>query len=90
MHVDKASIRKIVQEVCGHQQSGGRDLDYGRGEARMARSDLYEIAKEAQLLHDMLHDDDDLPEWVESKITKAADYINTAREYLEYKIQRIG
>ena len=35
----------------------------------------------------MLHDDDDLPEWVQSKVTRAADKINSVYEYLEYKIK---
>ena len=37
--------------------------------------------------HDMLDDDDDLPEWVQSKVSRVADKINSVYEYLEYKIK---
>ena len=36
----------------------------------------------------MIHDDDDLPEWVQSKVSRAADKIQSAYNYLEYKIHR--
>jgi hypothetical protein len=31
----------------------------------------------------MLTDNDNLPEWVQSKITKAEDYISTCKDYLK-------
>ena len=31
----------------------------------------------------MVGDDDNLPEWVQSKVTKATDYIRSVRDYLE-------
>jgi hypothetical protein len=31
----------------------------------------------------MLGDDDNLPEWVQNKITKATDYIDSVRDYLK-------
>jgi len=37
-------------------------------------------------LHDIIRDDDDLPEWVQSKIARVADKINAAYEYVEYRI----
>jgi hypothetical protein len=30
----------------------------------------------------MFEDEENLPEWVQSKITKAADYLNTAHRYM--------
>jgi hypothetical protein len=36
----------------------------------------------AKKLHDMIEDADNLPEWVQSKITKAEDYISTVANYL--------
>ncbi len=52
----------------------------------MAKSDLYRIAKYAQSVHDMISEYDDLPEWLESKITKAADYLASVKHYIEYEI----
>ena len=31
----------------------------------------------------MLGDDDNMPEWVQNKITKAVDYLDSARDYMK-------
>lgn len=51
-------------------------------EGEMAMSQLKGIIQHAQQLHDMLDPDTDLPEWVQSKITLAYDYIQTATDYM--------
>ncbi len=51
-------------------------------EGDMAKSDLRSIIANAQKMHDMLEDSDNLPEWVQSKITKAEDYISTVANYM--------
>jgi hypothetical protein len=51
-------------------------------EGDMAKSDLRSIIANAQKMHDMLEDADNLPEWVQSKITKAEDYISTVANYM--------
>mgnify|MGYP001338751256 CR=1 FL=1 len=35
-------------------------------------------------LHGMIQDSDNLEPWVQSKITKASDYISTVKHYMEY------
>ena len=55
--------------------------EYDR-EGDMALSQVHQIADAARELHAILASDDNLPEWVQSKITKALDYIDTARDYL--------
>ena len=52
-------------------------------EGDMAKSDLRSIIANAKRMHDMLEDSDNLPEWVQSKITKAEDYISTVANYME-------
>ncbi len=52
-------------------------------EGDMAKSDLRSIIANAKRVHDMLEDDDNLPEWVQSKITKAEDYMSTVANYME-------
>ena len=54
----------------------------------MARSDLWNIARKAQSLHDLLRDNDDLPEWVQSKIATVEDRMDTVTNYLTYKLKR--
>ena len=52
-------------------------------EGDMAKTQLRTMIDAAQELHDMLGKDDNLPEWVQNKITKATDYIDSARDYIK-------
>jgi len=52
-------------------------------EGDMAKDDLATIVRAARRLTGMLDDNDNLPEWVQAKITKAADYVDTAADYIE-------
>jgi len=57
-------------------------------EVEMARSDLFSAAKNAKKVYLMIKDlgeDEGLDGWVQEKIIKANDYLNTIREYLEGK-----
>tara|TARA_Y100001938_G_C8057158_1_gene415093 strand:- start:832 stop:1635 length:804 start_codon:yes stop_codon:yes gene_type:complete len=65
-------------------------VTYDPNEGRMAKAQLYKLMNYAHYLHDILHDDMDLPEWVESKITKACDYIGAVKHHLEYEFYRTG
>ena len=56
--------------------------EYDR-EGDMALNQVHQIADAVRELHEILAADDNLPEWVQSKITKALDYIDTARDYLD-------
>jgi len=51
-------------------------------EGDMAKSDLRSIMANAKRVHDMLEDSSNLPEWVQSKITLAEDYISTVANYM--------
>jgi len=55
--------------------------EYGY-EGDMAINQLKTIMRHAEYLIDMMEPDTDLPEWVQSKITLAADYIQTSCDYL--------
>ena len=48
----------------------------------MAISQLKTVARHAEHLMSMLKPDTDLPEWVQSKITLATDYLQTAHDYM--------
>ena len=57
-------------------------------EVEMARSDLFSAAQNAQKVFAMIKDmseEEGLDGWVQEKIIKANDYLNTIREYLEGK-----
>lgn len=57
-----------------------QEYDY---EGDMAMSQLKSIIANAQRIHDMLSRDTNIPEWVQSKITLAEDYITTAANYMQ-------
>jgi hypothetical protein len=58
------------------------EYDY---EGQMARTQLQTTLRNCKDLIDMIKDDDNMPEWVQSKITLAQDYITTVRDYLQSK-----
>ena len=65
----------------------GKD-DYVDDEGRMAKSQLYKMAKYAVKLHGMLDDMEQLPAWVQAKFTKASDYLSSIYHYLDYEFAR--
>ena len=57
-------------------------------EVQMARADLYKIAKYAIQMHEMLKgvsEEQGLEGWVQSKITKAADYLGAVYHHMDYE-----
>ena len=55
------------------------EYDY---EGLMARTQLQTIVRNSTDLIDMLSDQENMPEWIQSKITLSQDYISTVRDYL--------
>lgn len=68
----------IVKQVIEAKDKG--EYDY---EGDMAQSQLRSIMHNSQQIHDMLKPNTNMPEWVQSKITLAADYISTCADYLQ-------
>jgi predicted RNA-binding protein with EMAP domain len=54
-------------------------------EARMAKADLYKLAQYSAKLFKMVEEGDELQGWVQSKITKASDYISSVYHYMDYE-----
>jgi hypothetical protein len=52
-------------------------------EGNMAKGELRMIASRAQEIISMLDDNTQLEGWVQSKITKAEDYINSVYDYMK-------
>jgi hypothetical protein len=69
---------EVVEAVKDAADVG--EYDY---EGDMAKSQLRSILANAKRMHDMLEENTNLPEWVQSKITLAEDYISTAANYME-------
>lgn len=74
-------VKKMAGGVTEEVKDKYDEGEYDR-EGDMAKSDLRSIIANAQRLHDMMDDADNLPEWVQSKITLAEDYISTVANYM--------
>ena len=70
--------KKMKEEVVDEAKD---PKEYGY-EGDMAMNQLQTIMRHAEYLMDMMKPDTDLPEWVQSKITLAADYIQTSCDYM--------
>ena len=57
-------------------------------EGRMAKSQMYKMQDYVKKLSMMLDDGAQLPGWVQSKLTKASDYMSSVFHYLEYEAVR--
>ena len=78
IEVEKDELAPVhVDDKVDHKNHGVDD------EGRMAKSQLYKIAKYASELYKMMEDDTQLDAWVQAKLTKACDYIGTVKHYLE-------
>jgi len=54
-------------------------------EGQMAKTQLRGIVADASHMIQMFSDEQNLPEWVQNKITKSADYLNSAHRYMMNK-----
>ena len=80
---------KKYKEMGGTWRTANESKEYDEGEydqeGDMAKTQLRSIIHDAKELHDMLEDNENLPEWVQSKITLAQDYISTVHDYMGSK-----
>jgi hypothetical protein len=81
----------IIGPGQGHRLKSGfisRAEDRRDHEVEMARSDLHQAHKNSSKIHKLIKnvsEDEGLEGWVQAKITKAADYLNSVCQYLEGK-----
>ena len=72
------------EDVQAQLEADEAGVDEGKhkGEGTMARSQLARTGEIANMLEKMIGDDTNLPEWVESKVTKAQDYLSSVLNYM--------
>ena len=99
MKISKKELKKMIAEELNGSSvllempqmnmldpaSNNYDKDPDGYEGNMAKRSLYHMAAQAQQLHDMLQDDENLEPWVAAKITKAADYLEKAFKAISYE-----
>ncbi len=82
-------IAKLQEEVQEGITDTANDPGEYDQEGSMAKQDLATAANAAEELRSILDSDENLPEWVQSKITKAVDYLDTVRDYMKSKDQDV-
>lgn len=73
-------IKKHMKRLGIKEEKDPNEYDK---EGDMMKNQLRQICSANEKLMSMVGDDDNLPEWVQNKVTKATDYIRSVRDYLE-------
>lgn len=60
------------------------ETDHDDKEGQMAQGDLRSAARNALLIDSLISESSDIPEWVQGKLTLAADYLNSVSQYLQH------
>ena len=90
-HLSDVARRKTAaqQDVAEAEvDSNGHSVDHADSgeydyEGDQAKDQLNTIVRAAQRLNGLLDDNENMPEWVQMKVTLAADYLDTAADYIE-------
>ena len=86
----RSLIKEQIDEMCGDMQSIDMGVDpdhhedHGDHEGNMAKRQMFKTAEYAAEIFDNIQDGDEFPAWIQSKMTKIADYIGAVKHYLEY------
>jgi len=88
--LDASALADMVAGIAGAVAEDEPQMMGDGGRARMAKQQLQHIASNAQSLHDTLNDDDELPEWTQSKIAVAEAGIQAVYDHLSYKMDSEG
>ena len=70
---------ELLYDLYMFEDVDAGEYDY---EGDMAKTQLVTISDAAEELHDMLEDNENMPEWCQNKITKAMDYLDSVRDYM--------
>jgi hypothetical protein len=83
--MDQANKKEPVQDLARARKvnmgEAKDEQEYGY-EGDMALNQLATLIRCADMIKELLKPDTDMPEWVQSKITLATDYIQTAADYM--------
>ena len=101
MKINKEDLKQIIQEQMNlmgmlkkesmteetHIDEGhiSPQMEIPGGEGRMAQGQLRRISELAEQVASKFDENSNLEEWVESKITKAEDYLSSVLNYMEGK-----
>jgi hypothetical protein len=75
-------------EEYGDETDAGQNPGEYDQEGDMAKDELLTVIRSARKLIGMLDNNDNMPEWTQKKITKSADYVDTAADYISSQKER--
>lgn len=81
MKLDVKTIAALIGESTLYEADDKDPGEYD-DEGIMMKDKLDIIMDACDEMYDIIEDDENLPEWVQDKVTKAADYIDSSRDYL--------
>ena len=87
-HMAKIMARDKHMHTSDCEKPSGYKNAHNGEEARMHRTTLAHLIADVKVLLDLVQDGDDLPEWLETKITKAGDYMSSAARYIAGNVAR--
>ena len=83
-NLDDADVNYIMTNVR-NQLDRQEDMQEAHDhEDDMAKRQMYKTARDASQVFKMIRPGDNYPAWLQSKMTKVADYIGVIKNYLEY------
>ena len=79
MKISKQKLKEIIrEELASLNEDQYGDVSFSRRKLKLACEDSESIL---QILAN-INDDEDIPNWLMDKVSKSADYLNIARDYL--------
>jgi len=83
-NLDDADVNFILTNVRNEMNKDEEVTEAHDHEGDMAKRQMYKTARDASQVFKMIHPGDNYPAWLQSKMTKVADYIGVIKNYLEY------
>ena len=83
-NLDDADVNFIMTNVRNKMNKLEDMSEAHDHEGDMAKRQMYKTARDASQVFKMIHPGDNYPAWLQSKMTKVADYIGVIKNYLEY------
>lgn len=82
--LSEKAVKYAEKKLLEHYDEYEQGCDCGEGEGKMLRAQLMSIIDNAQKLLDMIDENDQFEDWIQSKVTIAEDYMRVAYSYMAY------
>ena len=81
---DEAIKKAMLEDDDEEGSYCEEETDHDDPEGQMAQGDLRSAARNALLIDSLISESSDIPEWVQGKLTLAADYLNSVAQYMQH------